>query len=222
LKPLFLLPCLILFFTVGLAQDSVWKETKIDENLSIDMPGEVVIVDTLGQRAYRSIDGNAIYVVTKYKGVNISVDNPESLDEFLDGMAEGFSKKMQKSGLKITKPKSIHIDSIEGRYLRCYTDNPNILIREWIAHMFFVNGIAYTLVVAYTDDRTTKDQKGFTQFVQSINFNSTFIAENTFANKGLSRSYKIGELIGSTIIPLGIVGLILYFVLRKKKPKPRF
>jgi len=186
------------------------------------MPGEVEIIDTLGQRAFRTVEGNAVYVVSIVKNLNIKVDNPESLDEFLDGMAKGFAENTQKKGLKAGKPQTIHIDSIEGRYMRCYSNNPELEFREWIAHMFLVNGTAYSIVVAYVAGSTAPDKANLTHLIKSIDFtSSSTVTEKTFATKADAMGFKIGEIIGSAIIPLAIVGLVLFFALRKKKSRPR-
>lgn len=183
------------------------------------MPGEINKTDTGLLNGYWSTYNGITYMVNVYNNIGMEVDNPESFKEFMDGMVVGYTNKLTKTGYRKEPDKPIIIDSTDGRYVKLLATSSDKMPSELRSHLFLVNNVAYIITLAYYGPVTDEAEQYTKTFIDNIDFTSKNRLEKRFLNKSGSTGYKIGYLIGNTIIPIVIIGLVLFFIFRKKKPK---
>jgi hypothetical protein len=209
-----------------LAQDSLWKNTKVDDNFSISLPDNISTIDTVaikeGQKTrIKLLNGNIgsdkiLLIVTPEK-MGINADNPESFEEALDGISKGVMNSLSKQGLQCIFKDTVvdRIRCIKATAYREVKDKPLMFY-----YLFLFNDKSYS--VGYIMSPQTSGgtvNQNIIRLLSSITFNKETIIEQRFSSKAESSGYKIGYLIGRILgfllIAAGVFFLIKYLARKK-------
>lgn len=226
MKKVLLLLNLLFIAGILLAQDSLWKKTKIDDNFSMSLPVNISVIDTAtikeGQKIHvKVLSGNIgndkVLLIITPEETGINVDNKESFEEALSGIKKGAKKSLSKQGFQCIFKDTV-IDKIKCIKAIAYKevmDNPSLFY-----YLFLFNDKTYSVGYAMSP-KTSSDivNQNIARLLNSITFNKGGIKEQQFSSKAESQGYKMGYLIGQIftflIVIIGLVFLIKY--LTKKK-----
>jgi hypothetical protein len=193
------------------AQDSTWREIKIDENLKLSFPDAITVTDTMVSKsgdpmkfkAYRSELGySAFALVITPNETKMNVDNEESLRKVLKEMAKGSIKAMSNAGFTCNTIDTV-IDNIKCEKLNC--TNRFQTINSFI---FLVNDKMYALQNSYITG-FSQDTNLSNYFLKSIHFSKASIKEQQFFSKAESISYKVGYYLVPLLLFIGIIVLVI-------------
>jgi hypothetical protein len=217
---------LFFFSSVNLlAADSLWKKIKVDENLSVLFPTISTRIDTFMEKnGYKfqfkvlkaETDNASLGLTMSANETKINVDNEESLREALNGIADGACENVRKSGMDCHISDSI-ISKLHCKIVKIV--NPEMGSSSLFLNYFFlVNDKLYAFTI--NSGPFILDSSAFhtdvNNLVNGIHFNTTGIKEKSFGSKAESLGYKFGKVIGFLLPFALIIGLIIYFVSRKK------
>ncbi len=220
---------LLLLFAAStlFAQDTSWREIKVDENLRISLPSQLSRIDTVidqkGQKMHFKLltgktgDNTVILTVTP-EATNINADNPETLKEGMKGIKRGMQNSIVQKGLYCTFKDTV-VDKLTCVKALIYAKaavNPNMFY-----YIFLVNdkmySVAYTLPQA---DSAYLAKNDLDRLLMSIHFNKASIKEQRFPSKADSLGYKFGFALGGFMVLAllaGAIFLIVYFVRKNNK-----
>ena len=208
-------------FSIAYSQDSTgWKRLKIDDNLVVNMPGNVSRTDTSGMNGEQKMDvtifgGQAgsclLALVITPKGINANVDDRESLKKTLDKIAEGACKAATENGFNCVTSDTL-IENVPSKKSK-FVSAAGRFIPTRVNYTFLLNDKMYMFTIASFDSNEISMNSKI--LLNSIRITSK-LKEQMFDSKVESTSYKIGYLIGKLIIPALVIGLIIYFVARRR------
>ncbi len=189
---------------------------KIDENLTISLPGNVSQTDTTFEKDKKGRRFRIFQTQTKNSTLalsitpnetNINVNNSVSWEKALTEMAKGALKAMSEKGLNCLIVDTV-IDNIPCKKLFCQ----NEIIPIAVNYIFLVNDKMYALQAATLDNSLSGyGIREIDQFVQSVHFDATAIKEQQFG----SNAESIGYMIGKMAIPLLLIIGVIVYVVRK-------
>jgi hypothetical protein len=218
---------LVLFFLFALqvsASDSLWKTIRVDENLTILFPAKLERMDTLmvkGENKFRlfilkGVTDNTTFGVTMSAGeTHINVDNKESLETALKGLADGACDNAKKSGLTC----KISDSTLSGVPCKIIKMDNRTELTTLVNYYFLVNDKLYVFTITPSEFATDNlaYQSDWKRLLENIRFNTKNLKEKKFGSNAESAGYKAGYLIGR-LLPLAlIIGLGIYFLTRSKK-----
>lgn len=206
---------LLLGFTILSIQcfGQEWTDYKIDDNLTVQIPENFEVIDTLGQTIIKALIDNALIMVQRIpnKGEGATnIQNKEELLENYTGFQEGFvesqdgelisQQSVEQDGLQLTKFEFYANMGEERHIRRCLT--------------VFLNDYWYTIqfweVEAMSDELTKEREMLFS----SLRFKAGLSLDNQMSDsvEG-SRAYRFGYIFGKAIGYIFIVAIILAVII---------
>ncbi len=209
---------LIISFQVS-SQDSLWKQIRVDENLTLSLPGKPVILDTTMERNnynyrflfYKLETPFSILTITATPTeTGTNVNNSESLKKALDELTRGTCASAEDKGLTCVSTDTI-LNNIPGKKFRMYHRDPGMFL-YFFAYSFILNDKMYSFTtIPIGADSTNVDFRNETfTLLRSIHFKQNEIKEQEFNSKAESTAYKMGEIFGYVVI-----GALLFYFVRK-------
>lgn len=206
-------------------QDSAWNNAKISQDLSLQIPGQLRILDTFHMKIFNSkINSNSSFLVNYFEQAH-EIKNERELERqyniFLDGFLNSPNLKPYKNRVTDTS-----FSGTSGKWIRSIISAGN-RYRVMLFYLTIANGHVYQVGCSYIDSTNKDIQADIKKYFQSINFDSKNIKECSNEFKLEAKSYRVGQGLGYFIrilVPaIVIVALLYYFYTQKmysKKRKP--
>ena len=200
------------------SQDSVWKKTIVDENMTISLPGNPLTIDTFVLKNNEKTPLRVLKVTTASSAIGVSVttnihlnvDNTESLEETYKGIEEGFRESAAEKGLGCEVTDTvIRKIPFKKTLLFSKTSKNNVKLFSWIC---LLNDKMYSITAFAPKGESEQSKIEMYRLIVSARFNSD-LQEQKFSSKAESLGYKAGQLFGYASM-LIIFGLIIFFVIR--------
>lgn len=203
---------LFIFYTNSFGQKLI--PYQVSEDVSIKIPKEFSITDTLGQTLIKaSVEDEIILIMKPEKKVDAYIEDKDELLKFYDGYYEGMLD--QSKGQTISK-EFVQINGLfflKSSFKTKISGANNI----WNNYILLLNKTPYSFLMITTPEN---NRVGFfeKEIIQSIKFRKDLTSKNQMnTNEEDSQAYKTGELVGKFFMYALIGGVIVYFISRKKK-----
>ncbi|MRX67265.1 hypothetical protein SAMN06265349_101947 [Flavobacterium resistens] len=215
MKQVFLLFSL-LFISNNFAQGL--ENYQIDKNISLRMPQNLEVSDTLQLKTIQGFLGDNVVIITKtiQKDTIVTIESEEDLLKFYEGAQKGFYESLKG---KILKKDIINIEGLKILNL-----NTEVSINDeqklYENYILFLDNYTYTFsfIHSINEDKNFKIQKE--KIISSIKFQKGLNINNQFNHyENSKRATKWGELIGSLFFYTVIVGGIIFLLFRNRKKK---
>lgn len=188
-----------------------WTEYKVDSVLTVTIPDNYEVQDTLGQRIIMAqVDYGAVMIsVLPNTGRDINVRNQQELIDTYKQMREGFIESQ--NGQLIEEQV---IDNGALKLIR-FSFRATMGDEKQIRHCVtaFVNKKTYTVnfweVESMTDEMTADREKLFSSIKFPVGFS---MANQLSAAKEGSLAYNIGYIIGKILFYVLLIGLVTILV----------
>lgn len=187
---------------------------QVSDDISINIPQEFSITDTLGQSLIKaSVEDEIILIMKSEKKVDAYIEDKDELLKFYEGYYNGMLD--QSKGKSISK----EFVKINGLYFLKSSFRTKISGADniWNNYILLLNKIPYTFLMISTPENNRVEffEK---EIINSIKFKKNLTSKNQMnTNEEDSQAYKIGEFVGKFFIYALIGGLFVYFISRKKK-----
>lgn len=201
-----------------------WTDYEIDDNLTVHIPENYEVMDTLGQLIIRAQIDNALIMIQRIPNEGEGATNIQNKDELIDNY-EGFQNGfIESQNGKLMNQQSVERDGLQLTKFKYYaTMGEEKQIRYCLA--IFVNEYWYAIQfwgVEAMSDQLTKDRE---MLFSSIRFPPGQSLKNQLSNsiEG-SRSYNIGFLIGKAlgyILMFGIIVSLIIWISKKRGRKTK-
>jgi hypothetical protein len=217
----FLLPIALLYAVCSYGQS--WQKQKFDDNLTISIPDNYVLIDTLGQHFMKAVLNNAIILVQRMPNSGsyaTPVHSKEQLKETYLGYQAGVIKSqngnlvrqqwIEQDGFLLTRFVYSAMAGEEKQLRHCVT----ILLNDnWYSVNFWeVEALSSSL----TTERETLFSSLRLPIGQGLENQMSKATEGTGAYKF---GYRTGQLLVLMMVASVVVGII-YLITRKKKRQP--
>lgn len=209
----------ILFFITfsikGFGQQLV--PCKISEDVSIQIPQEFVTTDTLGQNIIRvPLEEEVLLIMNSDKKSDSYIEDKDELLKFYEDFQTGM--------LDETKGKLINKSFIQinGLYFLKSSFRTRISGTDklWNNYLLLLNKNSYTFILMASPESAKNMQFFEEKIIPSIKFRKGLTQKNQFnTDKEDSPAYNIGKLVGTLSFYGLIGGIILFFILRKRRNK---
>ncbi|WP_438426218.1 hypothetical protein [Aquimarina macrocephali] len=214
------IPRLALLSVVLLFTFSIYGQTKVDEYISINIPGNVSKLDTIAQGLYilnfHSENETEAYLIQRMKidskqsELNNLPSDKKSLKESYKAITRGQIKKMEKAGFHLRDSTEFKIDDFIG-YKVSYNDSETgiqnaetntLILEEFFYVATYING-------------TNFNKKNKNEYLNSLKIN---YANGPRQMRGNSQWFKTGYILGKICIyGFLIFGAILLIKKMRKK-----
>ena len=202
--------------TIGFSQNLV--PYKVSEDVSINIPENYKVTDTLTQKITKGTIDNAVVIVMKsiQKDTTTTIESKEDLLIYYKEAQKGFltglkGKFLKREFLEIDKKIVLKLNSVrEIQGNTEYFEN----------YMFILNNYTYTLmfVSAIPNDQNLESQK--TKILASLKFKPGLTIQNQFNKyEESSYAYKLGKLVGAFLVYGAFVAGLVYLIIRNRKRK---
>lgn len=203
----------ILFF---LAINSFGQEIiryKIDENISIRIPDNYEIKDTLGQSVIKASVPYGLILIMKGPNVGnmaTSISDEESLIRYYKGFQTGL---IESSNGKFIDEEIINKDGLKfSQFSYRSTLNSEIQFRSCL--VLFLNENTYTVQLWQLD--SMKEQMHYTSdnLFSSLQISKGFSIKNQLstADEPSSWTYNLGFYLGTILGNLFVLGIVIFFI----------
>lgn len=212
--------CAFILFFINFSTKSFGQQLvpyQISKDVSIQIPQEFIIVDTLDQNIIRAtLEDEVLLIINSGKKSASSIEDRDELLKFYEDFQTGMLDETK--GELITKS----FIQINGLYFLKSSFRTKISSTDkiWHNYLLLLDKTSYTFILMGSPGNT-KNTKFFEEkIIPSIKFRKGLNRENQFnTNTEDSPAYNIGKLAG-TLSVYGLAGgLILFFILRKRKSK---
>ncbi len=187
---------------------------QLSDLATIDFPAKPDFHDTAHQRIFNYSGDSASYIVMV---IDISSDpsfkiKPGKVNEVYKGFIDGTLKAT--NGILVNK-KNIKIDSLDGVEIE-YVSNahPGLPDRRFKRTVFFNDKIYsydFWTLTSFKDSTYASRVKFFNSFTVLVDRNK--LRQDT--DTAYQTAYQIGYYIIGPLIIIGLIGLIVYFIIRK-------
>jgi hypothetical protein len=217
MRKIILLLTLVLTTNILSSQNQEWLTYELDSIISIEMPYDVFELDTIaqGMRMYQiySHSENSTFIAQKalFEKENQNEDLSKlpydltSLNKQYNGIIDGIA-----SGIpyELESKEPIEKETFKGYHLR-FKDSLNNPTYE--VEFYLLNKHLYSFYYVGLED--------FDKNEKDLLFNSIKINPDKKISQylGKAQSYRIGYVFGKYFFYLLIFGVIIYFIVRKKK-----
>jgi hypothetical protein len=218
MKKLLLLSFLTLITRLIYCQNTTWHTYEIDSLMRIDMPGDIMEMDTTFKNYHiyqiESTIDNTTYMAQKLLSENLYIDvnlsrlpyDSVSLEKYYESYIKGIIKT---APAIFNKKQSVSIDGFSGYQIE-FVDSLNKLVI--VDRFFLLNKHLYNLMLMNFQGFDTTD---IGMFFNSIKLHNK---ESISQFRGQPQSYRIGYLIGKNLLIILIVaGVMIWIIKRKKK-----
>ncbi|MFD2035184.1 hypothetical protein ACFSKL_10300 [Belliella marina] len=217
MRKIILLLTLVLTNNVLSAQNQEWLTYNLDSIISIEMPNEVFELDTIaqGMRMYQiySYTENSTFIAQKslFEKESQNEDlsrlpyNLKSLIEQYNGTIDGIASSIP---YELESRELIEKEGYKGYRLK-FKDSLNNPTYQ--VELYLLNKHLYSFYYIGLENFDNNEKELF--------FNSIKINPNQEISQylGKAQSYRIGYLFGKYFFYILIFGVIIYFIVRKKK-----
>ncbi|MFN3753745.1 hypothetical protein [Flavobacterium sp.] len=209
------IPCLLFVFISSYSQQLI--KYSFDNDVSIQLPKNSVITDTLGQKMIKGNIGgvNVIFLRTSEKDSTVTIENKSELIEFYSGFQKGYAQSVNG---KIVSSKVIDKGHLKASEFQCQSkiSTLNITIDGLVV---FLNNYSYTIqffnMGAEIEDYETQKKS----ILASLKFREGLSIDNQMTNaEESSMGYKIGEVIGY-FLGVAVLIILILMILKKNKDK---
>jgi hypothetical protein len=202
-----------------------WTSYQFDENLTVSIPGEPQIIDTLGQHIVKVPLNNAVILIQKIPN-EAKIENIETKEDILksyDEFEKGFIGSQQGTWI------DHEVQEKHGLLMQNFSYRASLVEEKHIRHCLvtFVNNTWYAaqfweVEAAAGDMKTDREQ-----FFASVKFseNLKFANQIQVTPEG-SPTYKTGYIVGKLLASLMVIGfiagagiLISRFIKKRQKAK---
>lgn len=189
----------------------------IDKDVSINLPDNSVLTDTLGQKMIKGNIGgiNVIFLRALEKDKKTIIESKADLIDFYTGFQKGYAQSVNG---KIVKSKIIDKDNLKASLFECKTkmNNLHLSINGLVV---FLNNYAYTVQFFNVGAGTADYEAQKKTILASLQFRKGLTIDNQLTNaEGSSMSYKIGEIIGY-FLGVALLVIVMLVILKKSKKK---
>ena len=229
-KP-YLLAGFLLVSLASFAQDTTWRITRVNKDMTFSLPSNQEKIDTstrvqltrMDLRVFKATTENTLFVLTVTRqGADINATDPESVKEAYNGTEKALKKSKNLAGYN-TMSSDTMVDKIAGRKVIFYTGNDSLDIRLK-AYVFLINDHLYLLLV-YKQGMDEAYKAESNRVLRSIHFTATEISEQQFSSKLDSRGYRFGYLIGeliASIVTIVAVVVVVVLIVRRSSRKQEY
>ncbi|UUC45125.1 hypothetical protein [Flavobacterium cerinum] len=206
----------LLFISNNFAQSL--ENYQIDKNISLSMPQNLEVSDTLQQKIIQGFLGKNVVIITKaiLKDTIVTIECEKDLLEYYNGAQKGF--------LESTKGKLLKKDIIKIDGLKFLNLNAIVSINDekklCDSYILFLDNYTYSLsfIQSINEDQNFKIKKE--EIISSIKFQKGLNINNQFNHFGNStRAFKSGELVGKIFFYVLFTCVIIYLIKRGRKKK---
>jgi hypothetical protein len=189
-----------------------WKEHKFDDNMSLEIPENFIVIDTAGQRIVRAQIDNALIMIQRIpnKGDHaINISSKAELIESYEGFQKGF---MNSQDAKLLKQK---VEERDGLQLYRFSCSATMDEERQIRHslVVFLNEHWYAVHFWEVEALTNELQKERTKLFSSVKFVPGLSMQNQLSySLEASKSYKIGYLAGKYFFIVLIAGIVIFII----------
>lgn len=202
---------LFIFYTNSFGQKLI--PYHVSEDVSINIPQEFSITDTLGQNLIKAfIEDEIILIMKPEKKVDAYIEDKDELLKFYEGYYDGMLDRSK--GQTISK----EFVQINGMFFLKSSFKTKIsgANKIWNNYILLLNKTPYSFLMISTPENN-KVEFFENEIVQSIKFRKDLTSKNQMnTNEEDSQAYKIGELVGKFFMYALIGGIIVYCISRKK------
>ena len=202
---------LVLITTNCFAQQ--WIDYKLDSVLSVSIPSNFRVVDTLGQKVTACHIEHAIIIITETinkEETGVNIKNEENLDHYYKGLQKGFVESSKDGQLIDSK-----IINISGLKLLSFSLFATLHNQKQIRYCeaIFVNNKTFMINFWEFQPQTNEAESEKDKLFSSLKFSKELTISNqmNYAVENTA-SYKFGYLIGSLIGYVFIIGLIIFLI----------
>jgi hypothetical protein len=198
-----------------------WTDLIVDDNLTISIPENYQITDTLGQRIIMvQVDNGLIQISRLPNKGNIAtkIPNETVLNEFYQGLQKGIVNSSKGELLSSESPVLNKLKLIKFSY-RVKIGN-ELQIHDCLG--LFLNDNTYLIQFWHLETMTDELKKVRDKVFSSLKTSSTFTLKNQLTDsKENSASFNKGYILGKFLGPIIIIGIFVYFIfwLNKRKKK---
>src|SRR5690348_16707131 len=179
----------LLFVTSIFSQDTVWHKVHVNDDITLNLPGQVNIIDTVivkggkvGRfRFFKTESKNSVLGLTITPNeTNINVEDKESFTTVLKEMAEGACKGATNMGF-ICATNDTVIDRLASKRVMFFQHDA---VNPMMVNFFFLlNDRIYTITQAPVTDDMEALPEELNTLLASVHFNHTNIKEQKFESK---------------------------------------
>ncbi len=217
MRKIILLLTLVLTTNIISSQNQEWLTYELDSIISIEMPNDVFELDTIakGMRMYQiySHTENSTFIAQKafFEKENQNEDlsklpyDLKSLKEQYNGIIDGISSSIP---FELESKELIEKEKFKGYRLK-FKDSLNNPTYEVEFYLLNKHLYSFFYVGLENFDKNEKDL-----FFKSIKINAD---QKISQYLGKAQSYRIGYVFGKYFFYILIFGVIIYFIVRKKK-----
>jgi len=190
---------------------------KVSEDVSINIPENYNVRDTLKQKITKGTIDNAVVIVMKsiQKDTTTTIESKEDLLIYYKEAQKGFltglkGKFLKREFLEIDKKIVLKLNSV--RVIQGNTE-------YFENYMFILNNYTYTLmfVSAIPNDQNLESQK--TKILASLKFKPGLTIQNQFNKEESNFAFKLGKLVGAFLVYGAFVAGLVYLIIRNRKRK---
>ncbi|MCS3868417.1 hypothetical protein J3D55_001333 [Chryseobacterium ginsenosidimutans] len=187
----------------------------VSENISIKIPDNFNVEDTLQQNVVKAFVGDDIIMIIKpKKGISYDMESEEDLIKFYNGFQKGM---LEKTKGKIIDKKITEINGLkflQASFNTTISGEPKI----WDNFTVLLNNYPHSFIFI----RSNETDKNFTdleqKIISSIKFGKGITLQNQFNNDEVKlTAYKTGEVIGRLLVYALIIGIIIFFIRKSRK-----
>jgi len=191
--------------TIGFTQNLV--PYKVSEDVSIKMPENYKVTDTLTQKITKGTIDNAVVIVMKsiQKDTTTTIESKEDLLTYYKEAQKGF------------------LTGLKGKFLKrefLEIDKKIVLKLNSVNYMFILNNYTYTLMFVSTHPNDTNLESQKAKILASLKFKPGLTIHNQFNKyEESSYAYKLGKLVGAFLVYGAFVAGLVYLIIRNRKRK---
>lgn len=202
------------------AQD--WKKYEFDENLSLELPSDFEVIDTLGQHFVRAFLDNGTLLVQRQPNVGMQASSVLTKQELIKGYGE-FAKGIADAHRAVIIKQMNH--DVKGIVTSEVTMRSSLRGQQELVHITFVflNDNWYTVQFWESEEMKNDNAAFIEKLFSSIEFPADATEGNQLSDSG-SKAYKTGYAFGyilGFLFLLLIFGVIMYLIFGRRRKKQK-
>lgn len=197
-----------------------WTDLVVDNNLTISVPENYQITDTLGQKIVTAqVDNGLIFIqrIPKPDDKSNNVSSKDQLDGFYKGLINGTIKSSKGELLSSEFINVKDLKLIKFSFKAKIGDE--LQIHDCLG--LFLSGNTYLIQLWHLESISPELQEIRDKLFASLKISSTITQKDQFiASSNQSSSYKKGYIFGKILGPILLIGIfiyMIYFISRRKK-----
>jgi hypothetical protein len=176
MKKLIILTITLMTYLGASAQEVAWEKIIIDENVTVNLPSDMEVQDTLGQKIIIAETENAVIVITRSPNGTMSdveIKTPEELAEFYSGIISGVARQ---SFGEVLNNEDITLNNLKGQQftLKIQVED-EVQLRDYF--IIFLDNTFYSFQFWQLEEMYHETSEERTAFFESISLNSILTPE---------------------------------------------